>query len=69
LLAEGEVTVGAGLDASLFTTVARTDGTMQVKVGDWPLYYFAADQAAGETNGQGVGDVWYVVSPTGEQVE
>jgi predicted lipoprotein with Yx(FWY)xxD motif len=69
LLADGEITVGAGLDASLFTTVARTDGTMQVKIGDWPLYYFAADQAAGDTNGQGVGDVWYVVSPTGEQVE
>ena len=37
------------------TTVDRTDGTKQVKYGDWPLYYFAGDAAAGDTNGQGVG--------------
>jgi predicted lipoprotein with Yx(FWY)xxD motif len=69
LLATDEVTVGAGLDDSDFSTVARTDGTMQVKVGDWPLYYFTPDTAAGDTNGQGVGDVWYVVSPAGEAIE
>ncbi len=69
LLAEGEVTVGAGLDDSDFSTVARTDGTMQVKIGEWPLYYFAADAAPGDTNGQGQGDVWYVVSPTGEAIQ
>ncbi len=69
LLAEGEITVGEGLDDSSFSTVARTDGTMQVKVGDWPLYYFAGDAAAGDTNGQGLGEKWYVVSPAGEAIE
>jgi predicted lipoprotein with Yx(FWY)xxD motif len=69
LLAEGEITVGAGLDAAQFSTVARTDGTNQVKIGDWPLYYFAADQAAGDTTGQGVGDVWWVVSPAGAAIK
>jgi predicted lipoprotein with Yx(FWY)xxD motif len=69
LLAEGDITVGAGLDAALFTTVARTDGTMQVKVGEWPLYYFANDAAAGDTNGQGVGEVWFAVSPAGAAIE
>jgi predicted lipoprotein with Yx(FWY)xxD motif len=59
---------GAGLDASLITTVERTDGTIQVKYGDWPLYYFANDAAAGDTNGQAVGDVWYVVDPAGELI-
>ena len=69
LLADGEISVGAGLDDSDFSTVERTDGTMQVKVGDWPLYYFAGDAAAGDTNGQGVGEKWYVVSPTGEMIQ
>ena len=59
----GDITVGEGLDASKFTTPARTDGTKQVKVGTWPLYYFNNDAAPGDTNGQEVGDVWYVVSP------
>ncbi len=61
--------VGEGLDASLLTTVARTDGTMQVKYGDWPLYYFAADSAAGDTNGQGVGEIWFVVGADGALIQ
>ena len=69
LLAEGEVTAGAGLDAMLLTTVERTDGTMQVKYGDWPLYYFANDAAAGDTNGQGINDVWFVVGADGALIQ
>ena len=69
LTVEGEITVGAGLDAATFTTVERTDGTMQVKAGNWPLYYFANDAAPGDTNGQGQNDVWWVVSPTGEPIK
>ena len=60
--------VGAGLDATKLTTVDRTDGTKQVKYGDWPLYHFANDAAAGDTNGQGLNNVWYVVDATGELV-
>ena len=71
LLAEdGEtLTAGEGLDASKLTTVDRTDGTKQVKYGDWPLYYFAGDSAAGDTNGQGVGTKWYVVDATGALIK
>ena len=69
LVVTGDVTVGEGLDAATFTTVARTDGSTQVKAGAWPLYYFANDAAAGDVNGQGQGDVWYVVSPAGEPIE
>lgn len=67
LLADGATapTAGDGLDASMLTTVDRSDGTTQVKYGDWPLYYFASDTAAGDTNGQGVGGNWYVVDATG----
>lgn len=69
LLATGEAVAGTGLDASKLTTVDRTDGTKQVKYGDWPLYYFAADAAAGDTNGQAVGDIWWVVDATGAAIK
>lgn len=65
LLADGDVTPGDGLDATKLTTVDRTDGTKQVKYGDWPLYYFAADAAAGDTKGQGVATKWFVLDATG----
>lgn len=69
LLAEGDISVGAGLDAASFTTVARTDSGTQVKVGQWPLYYFAQDAAPGDVKGQGQSDKWYVVSPAGELIK
>ena len=59
------ISAGAGLDATKLTTVDRTDGTKQVKYGDWPLYFFAGDSAAGDTNGQGLGTKWYVVDSAG----
>jgi predicted lipoprotein with Yx(FWY)xxD motif len=63
------VTVGAGLDASKLSTVDRTDGGKQLKYGTWTLYYFAKDAAAGDTNGQGLNDVWYVIAPSGEMIK
>ncbi len=69
LLADGAPTAGTGIDASKLTTVDRTDGGKQVKIGTWPLYYFAADKAAGDTNGQGVGGKWYVVGADGEPIK
>jgi predicted lipoprotein with Yx(FWY)xxD motif/uncharacterized cupredoxin-like copper-binding protein len=45
------------------TTVQRTDGTTQVAYNGIPLYYFIKDENPGDVNGQGVGDVWYVVHP------
>lgn len=62
------ISAGAGLDATKLTTVDRTDGTKQVKYGDWPLYHFASDAAAGDTNGQGLFDRWYVVDAAGERI-
>lgn len=45
-----------------FSVITRKDGTYQLGYNGWPLYYFAGDQKAGDTNGQGVGDVWYVAN-------
>jgi predicted lipoprotein with Yx(FWY)xxD motif len=69
LATEGEPQAGDGADAALLGTLEREDGTVQVTYADWPLYYFAADSAAGDTNGQGVGEVWYVVAPDGSTIE
>ncbi len=44
-------------------TIERTDGSQQVTYNDIPLYTYAADRAAGEVNGQGVGGVWFIVHP------
>ena len=56
-------------DPSLIGTIAGADGATQVTYAGRPLYFFAGDQAAGDTNGQGVGDVWFVVSPKGKPVK
>jgi Secreted repeat of unknown function len=48
--------------------VEHPDGAM-LKVGDWPLYYFAQDRAPGDLNGRGVGGVWWVVAPDGTLIE
>lgn len=68
LLTDGDPTLGEGLDAALVGTTERTDGTTQVTYGGWPLYYWVKDAAPGDTTGQDVGEVWYVVSPAGEAV-
>ena len=64
-----QVSVGAGLDASKLSVVDRTDGGKQVKYGEYPLYYFAKDAAAGDVNGQGAADKWYVVGADGEPIK
>ena len=63
------VTAGTGLDAAKITVVDRTDGGKQVKYGEYPLYFFANDAAAGDTNGQGLNDKWYVVGADGEPIK
>jgi hypothetical protein len=52
-------------------TTTRTDHTIQVTYNGHPLYYFAEDTKAGQTNGQGVnafGAKWFVVSPSGKAI-
>jgi predicted lipoprotein with Yx(FWY)xxD motif len=67
LLTNGTPTAGTGVTASMLGTTTRTDGTVQVTYNSWPLYYFAKDKVAGDTTGEGVGSVWYVMTPTGMQ--
>jgi predicted lipoprotein with Yx(FWY)xxD motif len=57
-----------GVDASLVSTVTRSDGTKQLAVNGLPLYLFASDSAAGEAKGQAVGGVWWVVGADGQKI-
>lgn len=63
-----EGSAGEGVDASLLGTTTRTDGAVQVTYNGWPLYYFAGDVAPGDTNGQALNDVWWVVDAAGNAV-
>lgn len=49
-------------------TIDSPDGQKQITLNGWPLYYFAGDSAAGDTAGQAVNDVWWVLSPAGEKI-
>lgn len=64
------VEAGEGLNADLLYT-AEFDGMMMAVYNGWPLYYFAGDEAAGDTNGQGKGgapNIWYLVNPDGNLI-
>ncbi len=65
----GTATAGTGAQAALLSTATQADGSSQVTYGGKPLYYFAGDAKPGDTNGQGVGSVWYAVTADGEMVK
>jgi len=46
-----------------FSTITRKDGKIQVAYNGQPLYYWFKDKAAGDTLGNRVGRVWWVVRP------
>ncbi|WP_052441723.1 COG4315 family predicted lipoprotein [Streptacidiphilus anmyonensis] len=55
-----------------FTTVTRSDGTLQLTEQGHPLYTFLGDEASGDAKGQGVKDsfggqpfTWHAVTVTG----
>ncbi len=58
-----KVAVTGALKDSDFGTITRDDGKQQTTYKGKPLYYFAADKAPGQTNGQGVLDMWTVATP------
>jgi len=62
LLVDDQPVAPEGLVGSLGWALRR-DGTKQVTFNGWPLYSFARDTAAGQTNGQNFNGVWFVVSP------
>jgi predicted lipoprotein with Yx(FWY)xxD motif len=68
LKTQGSPQLGSGVDASLVGNIALADGSKVVTYNKMPLYYFFKDTKAGEVNGQGVGSVWFTLSPDGKLV-
>jgi len=64
----GDTAISPDLDDSIFGTTTRTDGTEQLTVDGRPLYRYAPDANPGDTGGQGVGEVWFVVGSDGAMI-
>jgi predicted lipoprotein with Yx(FWY)xxD motif len=65
LAAGGNPTGGGGVTGQL-GLITRAGGAQQITYNSWPMYTFAGDSAAGQTNGQGVvafGGKWLVATP------
>jgi len=58
---------GGGISGKV-GSITGVDGKPQATLDGWPLYYYAQDAAAGDTTGQGVGGIWWVVTPSGDEI-
>lgn len=59
---------GEGIDAGDLGTTTRPDGSTQLTFHGHPVYLYAADSKPGDTTGQGVGGIWFVVDKDGNAV-
>jgi len=61
-----------GVVATMLGTRKRRNGALQVTYNGHPLYEYAGDAKAGQTNGEGsnaFGGAWYVLSPAGKKID
>jgi predicted lipoprotein with Yx(FWY)xxD motif len=65
MLTQGAPNFGPGVDPSLVGTAPLSDGSQIVTYNQRPLYYWSQDVQPGDTTGVGIGNVWFVISPTG----
>jgi predicted lipoprotein with Yx(FWY)xxD motif len=61
-LSSGQPTSGSSLSGTL--TTATTGNGSQVEYNGHPLYRYAGDSGADQSNGEGKGGVWYVATPS-----
>jgi predicted lipoprotein with Yx(FWY)xxD motif len=57
----GAIKLGPGLDMEDFKTITRSDGSTQLTDYGMPVYMFSGDTKAGDTNGDGIANLWYAV--------
>ncbi|MGW1024047.1 SCO0930 family lipoprotein [Streptomyces sp. NPDC002577] len=58
-----------GIKSKLISTYTRPDGTKQLALDCWLLYWYTGDQNPGDTSGQGVGGTWFTVRADGKLVK
>ena len=52
-----------GCESNDLATITRDDGRKQKTYKGMPLYHFINDKYPGDTFGQGIGEVWFIVTP------
>lgn len=57
------ITVGPSLSVSDFGVYTRDNNVKQVTYKGYPLYYSMLDHQSGDTYGNRLGGVWFVVDP------
>ncbi len=63
VLVSGKIIAGPGVNLANLGVFTRQDGTRQVTYLGAPLYTYSMDVNPGDTNGHGVGGVWFLVAP------
>lgn len=56
-----DTAVASPLQKADFGQITRDDNAKQSTYKGWPLYYYFKDTKPGDTLGEGVGDVWYIL--------
>lgn len=69
VIVTGTPQAGEGVNAALLGTITRDDGTMQATYNGWPLYFYVGDLTPGDTSGQGMEGVWFLVSGSGNSIQ
>jgi predicted lipoprotein with Yx(FWY)xxD motif len=59
--ANASLTPAAGVPG-VISGIVQADGLLHVTYDGKPLYFYSSDTQPGDVNGQGVGDVWFVVN-------
>jgi predicted lipoprotein with Yx(FWY)xxD motif len=68
-LTSTETVAGEGADTALIGHTDPAEGPQQATYNQWPLYYYVGDMVAGDVNGQGIDDEWFVLGPDGKLIK
>ncbi|MCX5499246.1 SCO0930 family lipoprotein [Streptomyces sp. NBC_00053] len=55
-----------GIAPKLLSPYTRSDGSKQLSIDCWPLYWYTGDEKPGDANGHGVNGTWFTVRPNGK---